>query len=369
MSDTINRHSNNFDFLRLVGALSVIFFTTFGVMGAYMSDPIFRLTKGAFTSGTLGVIIFFIISGYLITMSWDKRRSITRFIWARFLRIVPALAALALFTVFIIGPLTTHQNLWDYFTSRDTWGYFSIVTVFFPSYSLPGVFTHNPISKVNGALWSLPVESIMYMVILALGALGVIYKKSLVTLATLAVLGAYLFINLPTVHLILPIIPYNVLNPLRLYSQALVYPLYFMIGSLYYLHGRKIKFDLRLVLLAAIAWLLSIWSFDMLLFTSLICIPYIVMGIAFAGIPYVNMVGKKADISYGLYIFHYPVQQTLVNFVNIDPLTLFVVTLLITVPLAWLSWRLIESRALGLKDININTFGIRRKTVPEKSTG
>jgi peptidoglycan/LPS O-acetylase OafA/YrhL len=112
------------------------------------------------------------------------------------------------------------------------------------------------------------------------------------------------------------------------------------------------------VLLASIAWALSFWNMELFTLTTFICVPYIVLGIAFKSIPYVNTIGKKADISYGLYIFHYPVQQTLINYFNLDPLTLLTATLLITVPLAWLSWRLIESRALGLKDIDI------RKAIP-----
>jgi len=332
-----------------------------------MWDPLFRLTNGTFTTGSLGVIMFFVISGYLITMSWDKRRSIVRFLWARFLRLVPALAGVALFTIFIIGPLTTHQNIWEYFTSRATWSYLSIITVFFPSYSLPGVFTHNPVNMVNGALWTLPIESTMYLIILAIGVLGILYRKYLVAVITLSALGAYLYINVHTIHVILPFTSHDILNPLKLYSQVLVYPLYFMIGSLYYLHRQKIMYDMRLVLLAFVAWVLSFWSYDLLLLTSFTCIPYIVLGIAFKSIPYINMIGKKADISYGLYIFHYPVQQTLINFFSLDSLTLLVATLIITVPLAWLSWHLVESRALSLKDIDFNMFGIRRKSSPKNS--
>ncbi|WP_230740454.1 acyltransferase family protein [Methanooceanicella nereidis] len=361
MNDKINRHDNNFDFLRLAGALLVIFFTTYGVLGAYKFDPLFRLTNGALTTGSIGVAIFFIISGYLITMSWYKRRNIPRFLWARFLRLVPALAGVALVTIFIIGPLTTHQNLWDYFTSRATWGYLSIITVFFPSYYLPDVFIHNPSNMVNAALWSLPVESTMYLIILALGVLGILYRKYFVTLFTLLILGAHLYINVHTLHTILPVISHDILDQLKLYSQMLGYPLYFMVGSIYYLNQDKIKYDKRLVLMASIVWVLSFSNYELLLLTSFICIPYIVLGIAFTSIPYINGIGSKADISYGLYIFHYPIQQTLLNFFSLDTLTLLIATLLITVPLAWMSWHLIENKALSLKNIQIKNLSVMQK--------
>jgi peptidoglycan/LPS O-acetylase OafA/YrhL/uncharacterized membrane protein SpoIIM required for sporulation len=367
--DKINRYSNNFDFLRLAGALLVIFYTSFGILGAAAQDPLLRLTNGLFTTGSLGVAIFFIISGYLITMSWDKRRKVLRFVGARFLRLVPALAGVALFTVFIIGPLTTNQNIWDYITSGITWGYFRIVSVFFPAYNLPGVFTHNFTDRVNGSLWTLPIESTMYLIILIAGALGVLNKKRLTTLLTISALGLYL----ATVYILqvtIPAAPNGFTNLLMylLYILSPFFPFCFLIGSVYYLNREKIKFDFRIVLLAAIVWLLSAGHAELLLLSSFVCLPYIVLGTAFTSIPYINRIGKKADLSYGLYIYHYPVQQTLVNFFGLDPMKLLMATLVITVPLAWLSWHLIESRALSLKNIELkisrtNISGISARAI------
>jgi peptidoglycan/LPS O-acetylase OafA/YrhL len=359
MSDAINRNSNNFDFLRLVGALLVIFFTSYSLLDAYTLDPLVRLTDGVLDTGKLGVAIFFIISGYLITKSWDKRRNIGRFIWARFLRLVPALVGVALTTVFIIGPLTTHQNLLDYFTSLATWSYFSIITVFFPSYSLPSVFIHNPTSIVNGALWTLPVESTMYILVLALGATGILYKKRLTIVIILGMAGALLCTIIPVVHSAIPIIIHDAITTID-YLISPANMAFFLIGSLYYLFQDRIKYDSRVIMVAFIIWVLTFWSAELLAISYFICIPYIVLGLAFTRIPYINGIGKKADISYGLYIFHYPVQQTLINFFSLDSLTLLILSLLITVPLAWLSWHLIESKALRLKDIGLKQLSLRQ---------
>ena len=100
-------------------------------------------------------------------------------------------------------------------------------------------------------------------------------------------------------------------------------------GAVFYLNRERIKFDFRIVVLAAIIWLLSTLNFEILLLTSFICLPYIVLGTAFTSIPYINRVGKKADLSYGLYIYHYPVQQTLANFFGLDPLKMFIATIVI----------------------------------------
>ncbi len=142
--------------------------------------------------------------------------------------------------------------------------------------------------------------------------------------------------------------------------SRLIAPFFFLLGSVYYLNRDIIRFDFRLVLLAAVVWALSSWSYDLLLLASFVCLPYIVLGTAFASIPYLNRPGKKADISYGLYIIHYPVMQTLVSFFAPDYLMLLIATLIITVPLAWLSWHLIESRALSLKDMDIKNVILRQ---------
>ncbi|OPY27696.1 MAG: Acyltransferase family protein [Methanocella sp. PtaU1.Bin125] len=356
--EKINRYSNNFDFLRLIGAILVIFYTSFGVQGLGAQDPLLQLTNGVFHTGSLGVAIFFIISGYLITKSWDKRRNILRFAWARFLRLVPALAGVALITVFIIGPLTTRQGLWDYLTSGMTWGYFSIVSVFFPAYQLPGVFADHFTDRVNGALWTLPIESTMYLIVLIAGAAGILNKKHLATFLTISVLGLYLYINIPVVNIMVPIASQNFIYMLQYYINSLApfYPLCFLMGSVFYLNRDKIKFDFRIVLLAVLAWVLSMQIPELMLLSSLICLPYIVLGTAFASIPFINRIGKRGDISYGLYIYHYPVQQTLLSFAGLDPLKLFIATFIIAGPLAWLSWHLVERRALDMKDIDLKRY-------------
>jgi len=340
----------------------VIVFTTYGLLGVPTHDPLLQFTRGVFTLGSLGVTVFFIISGFLIAKSWDQRQNVFRFLWARFLRLVPALAGVALFTVFIIGPLTTHQSILDYFTSGVTWGYFSIVTVFFPAYALPGVFAQNSSTLVNGSLWSLPVEATMYMVVLMAGALGILSKKRLVSGITLAATAIYLFLIIQMAHAAAAHTTQGLVVPTQYYSfiLSLIFPFFFLLGSVYYLNRDIIRFDARLVLAAVIIWALSSWSYELLLLASFVCLPYIVLGTAFTSIPYLKRIGKKADISYGLYIFHYPVMQTLVYFFAPDYLMLLIATLIITVPLAWLSWHLIESRALSLKDVDVKDVILRQ---------
>ena len=61
-------------------------------------------------------------------------------------------------------------------------------------------------------------------------------------------------------------------------------------------------------------------------------------------------VGTKADISYGLYLYAWPVQILLLwYFRSISPWLMFIVTVPIAMGLAYLSWYLVEKPALALK--------------------
>jgi peptidoglycan/LPS O-acetylase OafA/YrhL len=55
------------------------------------------------------------------------------------------------------------------------------------------------------------------------------------------------------------------------------------------------------------------------------------------------------DYSYGVYIYAWPVQQSVIHyFGSMDPLTNIALALPVTMALAWLSWTLVEKPALAL---------------------
>src|SRR5436305_9606461 len=84
---------NNFDALRLLAALSVVFSHAFLIAeGSEANEPFVRLTGNQCILGLVGVFVFFIISGYLVTESWCRSPAPGRFAMRRFLRIYPGLA-------------------------------------------------------------------------------------------------------------------------------------------------------------------------------------------------------------------------------------------------------------------------------------
>jgi peptidoglycan/LPS O-acetylase OafA/YrhL len=80
--------------------------------------------------------------------------------------------------------------------------------------------------------------------------------------------------------------------------------------------------------------------------------------------PRARSLTRRGDVSYGLYLLAFPVQQTLLAVwggPHPAPLVLFAVSLPLTYALAYLSWRLVESQALKAKK---HLLTPRRRSVP-----
>src|SRR5437588_12535091 len=115
MPDTAPRR-NNFDALRLVAALSVVFSHSFLVAeGSEANEPFVWLSGNQCILGLVGVFVFFVISGYLVTESWCRRPLPGQFALRRGLRIYPGLMVNVALCAFVIGPLVSALSLPAYF--------------------------------------------------------------------------------------------------------------------------------------------------------------------------------------------------------------------------------------------------------------
>ena len=142
----------------------------------------------------MAVLIFFVISGYLVTQSFDRTPDAVRFFLARALRIFPGLFAALLLTVLVLGPAMTSLPLSRYFTDPATAVYVPInMTLVFMQYPLPGVFASNPGGQAaNAVLWTLEYEFFMYAVVLALG-MARLLNRITVPILWLAMIILYLW--------------------------------------------------------------------------------------------------------------------------------------------------------------------------------
>jgi peptidoglycan/LPS O-acetylase OafA/YrhL len=339
MRNEMIHRSGGFDALRLVAAAMVIFGHSYPLTG--------HVAPGIMANGvqTIGVKIFFVISGYLITRSWQSDPHLGRFWLKRALRIMPGLIAICLLTVLVAGPLLSQFPVFDYFRNRGTAFYFWNVALY-PIYNLPGVFTDNiyPIA-VNGSLWSLPIEVAMYCgVPLFVGH----YRASarlLIPAATLGLLAASIyFVRLA------PPTPPPVLWGSSLIS-ALDVACYFYAGATM----AVLRLDRFCNVFVALAMFCAAnWLFTGAVSSEIalaVVLPYLSISIGKAK----NDLLKRLDghdYSYGLYLYGFPVQQTVVHFLGAQS-ALFntAVSLPIVLIFAALSWRQIERRALMMKPV------------------
>jgi peptidoglycan/LPS O-acetylase OafA/YrhL len=108
-------HTNNFDILRFLAAIIVLYSHVYSFAKSH--DPLYALTN-SIGFGELGVAVFFVISGYLITMSWQRNNNILVFLINRTLRIFPALLVVVAFAIFIVGPLFSELSIKEYFVNK-----------------------------------------------------------------------------------------------------------------------------------------------------------------------------------------------------------------------------------------------------------
>ena len=114
------RQHNNFDFLRFISALFVIISHSYALTGNDDKELLMLISRHTYHFSSLGLICFFVISGYLVSQSLFRSSSILNYAWKRFLRIVPGLCGVVLFSMFLIGPIFTVLSLPDYFLSLHT---------------------------------------------------------------------------------------------------------------------------------------------------------------------------------------------------------------------------------------------------------
>ncbi|MEB3203382.1 MAG: acyltransferase [Candidatus Sericytochromatia bacterium] len=338
---------NNFDALRIFAALMVLYGHSFALAG--------ELSPGLMGNSVqaLGVKVFFAISGFLIAGSWKRDSNPLRFFWRRSLRIFPALWIVVLASTFLLGPMFTSLDFSSYFSSDLIVSYL-MNAIFVISFSLPGVFEGNkyPLA-VNGSLWSLPAEFAMYILTPFIVLLGK-NRYFAISVASIVSIGGALVVSVPHGNSL-------VFWGNSLYSLAEVAP-FFVSGAFIALGGfGRPNLQLGVALFAII---ISI-KFDVAaqqFFLGMI-LPYFVLSIALVDSPLFSGVSRYGDLSYGIYLYGFPVQQAVSHIFGEDVRQwhLFWIACPVVFFLSLASWHFIEKRALKLKDFNsVSVFGFSR---------
>jgi peptidoglycan/LPS O-acetylase OafA/YrhL len=289
------------------------------------------------------------MSGFLIAKSWSDDPRLPAFLTKRALRLLPALIVAVTLTAFVLGPLVTTLPLESYLSNFSPYKYVATNSVLFTvSGQLPGVFTDNVVpNAVNGSLWTLPLEATAYVATAILGlTIGLRRPGALIALFLL------LLVPLSPIISVESLTGLAIRTTVNISFATLLSPFATFCGGMiiWTLRDRlPLKGWVVLALLAL--WVLT-WGTGWSLVGTVLFIPYAIIYAAFRLPASIGQrVDRMGDLSYGIYIYAYPVQQ-LAQWASGQQLTaasMFLLSVPTACALALLSWHLIEKRALKLK--------------------
>jgi peptidoglycan/LPS O-acetylase OafA/YrhL len=327
---------NNFDALRFAASSLVIFSHAFPL--SYGSteklEPLARMSGNQVTFGVLAVDIFFILSGALIAMSFLRSKTLLQFCANRALRLLPGLAGMLILANFVLGPAVTTMPLEEYFLDPEFIDHLANIFMLRPRYALPGVFENLPWpNAISGVLWTLKYEVLCYVMTAILGVIGFLRPYPILVLVGICMVGPF------------------VIDPehASLYQFMMLFR-FFGAGILLYLWRDRITISNSRALTSLSVLVLGciFGGFEIL---------FVLFGtylVAFVGLsPLINLVrfGDRGDFSYGIYIYGFPAQQLASYWMgeSISWWSNLIIAYPITLVLAYLSWNLVEKRALGWK--------------------
>lgn len=331
---------NNFDFLRILFASFVIVSHSYYLSDGKSEDPFSKYLYHTELS-TLGVFGFFVLSGYLIFQSLQNTAKLSRFLQKRFKRIMPGLVVAVGLTVFLLGPLLSNLGTSAYLGSAKIYGYLVKTIFFLPTDNLlPGVFERNPLPFINGSLWTLRYEVLCYLSLCVFFLLrkqqrlyATLMFALLLLLRLLNMRGLLTFGAGVDAHL------GNFFNLFYCFYAGVLLKAW---------EGQVLKYK-RHLFLASIILLLTSYLLPVPAGQSLFLsvFPFFVLTAGLLYVKWLQIPAKIGDISYGTYIYAFPVQQVLIS-AGIQQLPVLIgLSLLLSWTLGFLSFHFVERKFLA----------------------
>ncbi len=331
--------ANNFGLARLFAALFVVLTHTYAIANLDPGELYVHLVNKPYPYvGNYAVESFFVISGLLVTRSFlSGRQSVARYCAARALRLYPALVCgvlLSLLLALVCNSRTTldaaaRDQAWSYLWNNAT-GLRFIGTI-------DGAFPGNALAGApNGSLWTIPIELRMYVLVALLGLLGALRRTWIAATVLVAAIGA--------------LMASAVSSPWLWDPAHDLFAVAFMLGMLAYLLRDRLPLSfaaggaLLVLFLGTAVWAEAAQTRIVFAF----CLPYwLLLLTCHPAIPAVRLPG---DYSYGIYVYAFPLQQTLAwTLPEIGAPLALATTFGCVVGVAVLSWHWIEKPLLDLK--------------------
>ncbi|MFI3222010.1 MAG: acyltransferase [Methylococcaceae bacterium] len=324
---------NNFDGVRMVLALIVVF----AHLAALTQVSDFEYFEVIFDSN-FAVKGFFAISGFLVTKSYLSSHNTLEYAEKRFRRIYPAYAAAIALCLFI-GLIATTLNASDFLKSPQTLKY-ALANLTFLNFiqpTLPLVFETNPAQAINGALWTIKVEVMLYFCI---PALIYFFKRLGSNTTTLAVF----FLSVAWVYFFT--FQYIGSKGEEIARQFPGQLSYFALGAFFAVNEKMLR-NIRMIALVSLTVLFITNNPLAKLVIDPIAYSSIVICLSTSASKSLNL-EKYGDISYGIYFYHFPIIQLLIfeGAFEASVWIGFSATFVITLITALASWHFIEKKLL-----------------------
>ena len=343
LSSLVHDRDNNFNLIRITAAFAVLCSHSFlSVTGTY--EPL--TASLGMTLGSIAVDIFFITSGFLVTSSLISRNSSVDFVCARVLRIYPALVVMVTVSVIALGLFFSSFSLLSFLACSETHVFvLKNMTLFFGvAHTLPGVFDSIPYGRaVNGSLWSMPAEIRLYAILLILWLIPSISNhfkiKAFPFSLSILVFAASSFVM-------------HFSNYFYFHSANQSYRLLYMFftGATYFVLKERIMLSNGMFWLTITGLIISALNKEIFFCLYNILLAYIVFWLAYVPAGAVRDFNRFGDYSYGVYIYASPIQQSFAALVpGISVQFMILTSSIVTFFIAFLSWHLVEKRALRFK--------------------
>jgi peptidoglycan/LPS O-acetylase OafA/YrhL len=337
LGQVFDPRNNALNAFRLALAASVILWHSFPLTGHVVTSGAVR--RLLFSVGVDG---FFAISGFLITASWLSHPRVREYLVARALRILPGLYVCLVVTAFVIAPIGVAIQGGSAAKLLLSPGPIEYVlknsAVIYLHPDVGGTPRGVPVpGGWDGPLYTLIWELMCYLAVAGLGVVGLASRRWLpAAVLGLAIAGAML---LPPIT-----------NPgeWTILQLAARFAIMFAAGSVLYHFRDVIPARWWLVAVSVVIDLAAGLLPDYRLVAA---IPLAYAVIASGALIHNERLRLRTDLSYGVYIYGMPAQQLLIicGLASLNPLLFFVTAFIATLPLAALSWFLVEKRAMSLK--------------------
>lgn len=344
MKAFFDQRENNIDFVRIVLALLVILSHSYPLtLGHERTEPFAVLSRGQVTGGHIAVDLFFILSGFLISASYERSSSAWSYLRKRVARIYPGFLLVSLVTLVLFVPLA-HAHIEGKSLAAKVVNV-AYHTLRLSEWKYSGAFASNPAPGViNGSLWSIYYEFWCYIGVLILGLTGLLRSR--------AVLGVLFGVSIVVSLIFGAHIVYfsgGMLGEIFGYPPfwARLLPMY-LAGVVFYHFRDIIPVSRAAIGICALA--LAVACVVPLGYTALFPIAgtYLAMCFSFSPSIRLHKTNRFGDFSYGTYLYAFPIQQLIMSTIGhpIHPLLLFACAAPPTLLAAVISWYTVERRFL-----------------------